>query len=233
MGSCCVANSTLIGENFIRDILNDESLKLRNFSYMELLNEIVSKRVEQEIPKQHVKQYLLPEFYNEDKSDANEVYINSIFNYIIEHLEEKNNMYLVLLYFYPFINHENEEKHDKFFSTIRFITQSHKLEISRENVRQWLFQYISFCSWGITYAIRIKMPPSDDLNNSIKMLLKGPYSEDQLNSFLDKLMSSLNDGIPTRTINLKMFKKMFEKYDISNIENVRDFLLEEKTEKTD
>ena len=77
------------------------------------------------------------------------------------------------------------------------------------------------------------MPPSDDLNNSIKMLLKGPYSEDQLNSFLDKLMSSLNDGIPTRTINLKMFKKMFEKYDISNIENVRDFLLEEKTEKTD
>ena len=81
MGSCCVANSTLIGENFIRDILNDESLKLRNFSYMELLNEIVSKRVEQEIPKEHVKQFLLPEFYNEDKSDANEVYINSIFNY--------------------------------------------------------------------------------------------------------------------------------------------------------
>ena len=76
MGSCCVAHSTLIGENFIRDILNDESLKLRNFSYMELLNEIVSKRVEQEIPKEHVKQFLLPEFYNEGKSDANVVYIN-------------------------------------------------------------------------------------------------------------------------------------------------------------
>ena len=180
MGSCCVSNSTLIGENFIRDILSDESLKLRKFTYMELLNEIVSKRVEQEIPKEHVKQFLFPEFYDENVSQSKDLYINSIFNLILNNLEEKNNMYLVLLYFYPFIKHENEEKHDKFFNTIRFITQSHKLEISRENVRQWLFQYISFCSWGITYAIRVKMPPADDLNNSIKLLLKGPFSEDKL-----------------------------------------------------
>lgn len=175
MGSCCVADSSLIGEQFIRDILSDEAFKLRNYTYMELLNEIVSKRVEQEIPKEHVKQYLFPEFYDADKSrfDSNDVYINSIFSYILDHLEEKNNMYLVLLYFYPFIKHEEEKKHEIFFNTIRFITQSHKLEINREQVRQWIFQYISFCSWGITYAIRIKMPPSDDMNKSIKSLLKG------------------------------------------------------------
>ena len=227
MGSCCVSNSTLIGENFIREILSDESLKLRNFSYMELLNEIVSKRVEQEIPKEHVKQFLFPEFFDSEKSDLNAVYINSIFDYILEHLEEKNNMYLVLIYFYPFIKHSEEKKQESFFNTIRFITHSKK-EISRTDVRQWLFQYISFCSWGITYAIRKKMPPSDDLNNSIKLLLKGPYSEDILNNFLDKLMNALTDGIPEETINLAMFNKMFEKYDISRIENVRDFLLEEK-----
>jgi hypothetical protein len=228
MGSCCVSNSTLIGEQFIRDILSDESFKLRKYTYMELLNEIVSKRVEQEIPKEHVKQFLFPEFYDGDKSDSNEIYINSIFNYIMEHLEEKNNMYLVLLYFYPFINHEKEDKADKFFSIIRFITQSHKLEISRENVRQWLFQYISFCTWGVTYAIRIKMPPADDLNNSIKLLLKGPYSEDKLNNFLDKMMNTLTNRIPEEVIKLDMFKKLFEKYDLSNIENIRDFLLAEK-----
>lgn len=231
MGSCCVSNSTLIGEQFIRDILSDESFKLRKYTYMELLNEIVSKRVEQEIPKEHVKQFLFPEFFDGDKSDSNEIYINSIFNYIMEHLEEKNNMYLVLLYFYPFINHEKEDKADKFFSIIRFITQSHKLEISRENVRQWLFQYISFCTWGVTYAIRIKMPPADDLNNSIKLLLKGPYSEDKLNNFLDKMMNTLTNRIPEEVIKLDMFKKLFEKYDLSNIENVRDFLLAEKENK--
>ena len=230
MGSCCVSNSSMLGEQFIREILSDESLKLRNYSYMELLNEIVSKRVEQEIPNEHVKQFLFPEFYDANKSqyNSNDVYINSIFNYILEHLEEKNNMYLVLIFFYPFIKHDDEKKCEQLFNTIRFITQSHKLEISRENVRQWLFQYISFCTWGITYAVRIKMPPSDDLNKSIKMLLSGTYSEDNLNDFLDKLMNAMSDGVPEENINLDMFKKMFEKYDISNIENIRDFLLEEK-----
>ena len=230
MGSCCVSNSSMLGEQFIREILSDESLKIRNYSYMELLNEIVSKRVEQEIPKEHVKQFLFPEFYDANKSqyNSNDVYINSIFNYILEHLEEKNNMYLVLIFFYPFIKHDDEKKCEQLFNTIRFITQSHKLEISRENVRQWLFQYISFCTWGITYAVRIKMPPSDDLNKSIKMLSSGTYSEDNLNDFLDKLMNAMSDGVPEENINLDMFKKMFEKYDISNIENIRDFLLEEK-----
>ena len=228
MGSCCVSNSTLIGENFIRDILNDESLKLRKFTYMELLNEIVSKRVEQEIPKEHIKQFLIPEFYDSNKTVSNDVYIQSIFNYILEHLEERNNMYLVLIYFYPFIRHEQEKTHENFFNIIRFITQSHRLEVSRENVRKWLFNYISFCSWGITYAIRKKLPPSDDLNNSFDLLLNGPYSENKLNDLLGKMMNALTDGLEEDIITLKMFEKMFKKYDISSVENVRDFLLNEK-----
>ena len=229
MGSCCVSDSSLLGEQFIREILSDESFKLRNYTYMELLNEIVSKRVEQEIPKEHVKQFLFPQFYDADKSqyNSNDVYINSIFNYILEHLEEKNNMYLVLLYFFPFVKHEEDKKCENFFNTIRFISQSPKMEINREQVRQWIFQYISFCSWGITYAVRIKMPPSDDLNKSIKALLKGAYSEDNLNDFLDQLVNSLTDGVLEETIDLDMFKRMFEKYDISSIEKVRDFLLDE------
>ena len=202
MGSCCVSDSSLLGEQFIREILSDESFKLRNYTYMELLNEIVSKRVEQEIPKEHVKQFLFPQFYDADKSqyNSNDVYINSIFNYILEHLEEKNNMYLVLLYFFPFVKHEEDKKCENFFNTIRFISQSPKMEINREQVRQWVFQYISFCSWGITYSIRIKMPPSDDLNKSIKSLLKGAYSEDKLNDFLDKLVNTLTDGVLEETI---------------------------------
>lgn len=228
MGSCCNSNRNLIAEQFVRDILKDESLKLRKYSYMELLNEIVSKRVEQEIPKEHIKQFLIPEFFDADKTESNEVYINSIFNYILEQLGERNNMYLVLIYFYPFITHDQEKSPEFFFNTIRFITQSHRLEISRENVRKWLFNYILFCSWGITYAIRNKLPPSDDLNNSFTALLDGPYSENNLNKFLDRLMIALTGGKSEEIIELNMFKDMFQKYDISTIENVRDFLLEEK-----
>ena len=227
MGSCCASNSNLLAEQFIRDILKDESLKIRNYTYMELLNEIVSKRVEQEIPKEHIKQFLIPEFYDSDKTESNDVYINSIFNYILENLEERNNMYLVLLFFYPFIKHEEEKTYENLFNTIRFITQSHRQEVSRENVRKWLFNYISFCSWGITYAIRLNLPPSDDLNNSFSSLLNGPYSENNLNKLLDNLLNVLTGGQAEEIIDLEMFKRMFEQYDISTIENVRDFLLTE------
>ena len=225
MGSCCASNSNLIAEQFVRDILKDESLKVRNYNYMELLNEIVSKRVEQEIPKEHIKQFLIPEFYDCNKTEINDIYINAIFNYILENLEEKNNMYLVLLYFYPFIKHEEEKTYENFFKNIRFITQSHRQEISRENVRKWLFNYISFCSWGITYAIKSKLPPSDDLNNSFSSLLNGPYSENNLNNLLETLMNVLTGGKGEEIIDLDMFKRMFGQYDISTIENVRDFLL--------
>ena len=225
MGSCCNSNTTLLAEHFIRDVLKDESLKIRNYSYMELLNEIVSKRVEQEIPKEHIIHFLIPEFYDSNKTDTNDIYINSIFNYILGQLEERNNMYLVLLYFYPFIKHEQEKTYENFFNTIRFITHSHRSEISRENVRNWIFNYISFCSLGITNAISQTLPTSDDLHNSFDSLIKGPYSEDNLNKLLDTLMSSLTGGQAEEIINLEMFRRMFEEYDISTIENVRDFLL--------
>ena len=228
MGSCCTTNRSLIGEQFVRDILKDKSLLIRNYIYNELLNEVVSKRVEQEIPKGHVKQFLLPEFYDEKKTESNDVYIESIFNYIIEHLEEKNNMYKVLLYFYPFIKHDQEKVPENFFNCIRFITQSLRMGISRDNVRNWLFNYISFCSWGITYAIKIKLPPGNEMNNSFIYLLNGPYSEDNLNNFLDKLMKSLIEDKSAQIITLDMFKDMFKKYDISTIENIRDYLLAEK-----
>ena len=75
---------------------------------MELLNEIVSKRVDQEIPKEHIKQFLILEFYDSNKTESNGAYIESIFNYILERLEERSNMYLVLIYFYPFIKNEQD-----------------------------------------------------------------------------------------------------------------------------
>ena len=62
---------------------------------------------------------------------------------------------------------------------------------------------------------------------SIKSLLKGAYSEDKLNDFLEKLINALTDGVLEESIDLSMFKRMFEKYDISSVEKIRDFLLAE------
>ena len=125
----------------------------------------------------------------------------------------------------PFIKHEGEKVYENFFNTIRFITQSHRQEINKECVKKILFTYISFCSWGISFAVRTSMTNSDDLINSFSSLLNGPYSENNLNKFLETLMNSQTGGQDEEIINLDMFKKMFDHYDISTVENVRDFLL--------
>ena len=105
-------------------------------------------------------------------------------------------------------------------------------EVSGENMRKWLFNYISFCSWRITYAIRLNLSPSDDLNNSFSTLLSGLYSENNLYKLFDNLMNIFTGCQEEKIIDLDMFKRMLEQYDILTIENLRDFLLTEN-EKND
>ena len=228
MGSCCVIDSNLLAEQLIRTVLKDESLTIRKYNYSELFNEIISKGVEKEISKEHLKEFLMPLFFDSKKTLSNDIYIESIFNYILDHLEENDNMYIVLLYFYPFIKHDGEKIENNFFNIIRFLTQTPGLEISREKVRKCLFDYILFCSWGITNAIRIKLPPSDDLNISFISLIKGTYAEDKIYGFLERLMKELTMDKSEKLITLEMFQNMFKKYDISEVEKVRDYLLTEE-----
>ena len=228
MGSCCVIDSNLLAEQLIRTVLKDESLTIRKYNYSELFNEIISKGVEKEIPKENLREFLMPLFFDSKKTLSNDIYIESIFNCILDHLEETDSIYIVLLYFYPFIKHDEEEIENNFFNIIRFITQTARLELPRENVRKCLFNYILFCSWEITNAIRIKLPPIDDLNISFISLLKGNYAEDKIYGFLERLMKELTGDNSEKLITLEMFQKMFKKYDISEIEKVRDYLLTEE-----
>jgi len=228
MGSCCIIDSNLIAEQLIRNVLKDESLTIRNYNYTELFNEIVRKEIKQDISKEHLKRILMPLFFDTNKAQSNDIYIESIFNYILDHLEEEDNIYTILLYFYSFIKHDEEEIETNFFNIIRFITQSPRLEIPREKVRKCLFNYILFCTWGITNAIRIKLPPSDDLNISFISLIKDTYAENKIYGFLERLMKELTGDKSEKLITLEMVQNMFKKYDISEVENVRDYLLTEE-----
>ena len=227
MGACCASNVNLIGEQFVRDMLQTESLTLRNMDYMDLLNEIVSKRVEQEIPKNHIKDYIIPDIYDPAKNMSNDIYIESIFSYILSQLNEKNNMYIVLLYFYPFIKHEKEKTYDNFFNCLRYVTQSLVNQINQNDVFIWLLKYISFCSNGVTSAISSKIQTSDDVSVSLKELIKGPFSETNVVKFVKKLMNVMTEGNKSDLITCEMFKKLFNEYDISTMENVRDYVLQE------
>lgn len=227
MGACCTSNVNLIGEQFIRDILQTESLNLRSMDYMDLLNEIVSKRVEQEIPKNHIKEYIIPDVYDPAKNMSNDIYVQPIFTYILSQLNEKSNMYIVLLYFYPFIKHDKEKTYDNFFNCLRYVTQSLLLQIDQNDVFTWLLKYISFCTYGVTSAVNSVIQTSDDVSISLNEIIKGPFSENNIVKFVKKLMNVMTEGNKGDLITCEMFKKLFNEYDISTIENVRDFVLQE------
>ena len=61
MGANCCGNSyNIIGEEFVKRVLKDESLKLKTYDYIRLLNSVADIRVQQEIFKVHIDEYLIP-----------------------------------------------------------------------------------------------------------------------------------------------------------------------------
>ena len=121
MGQCCSNQHHVLGEEFVSHLLQNPSLKLRFFTYNKLLNEIVSKRVQQEIKKKHIDELLIPQFYDTTSKDNTAIYYKNIFDYILTQLQEVNNMYIVILYFYPFINHEGEKCEETMYGIFQYI----------------------------------------------------------------------------------------------------------------
>ena len=196
--------------------------------YLDLLNEIVSKRVEQEIPKSHVKDYIIPDIYDPTKNISNDLYLESILLTILSKLEENNNIYVVLLYLYPFIRHDKEKTYDNFFHCFRYITQSLLMEVKKNDVYVWLKKYITFCTKDITNAVYMKVPPTDDISNSLSELIRNVYTENNINKFVNKLVNVMTEEKNNvNLITVDMFKKLFNEYDISIVENIRDYILQE------
>lgn len=226
MGSCCTTGVNMAGENFVRELLKNESLTFRSYDYMELLNAIVTKRVEQEIPVKHIREYLIPEIYDEDQAKSNDIYFKSIFEHIISHLETNSNMYIVLFYFYPFINHKKEITYENLFNCLRFMTKSTEQKIQTEKVVEWLKKYIYFCTNGINEAVLKNLPPGDDITNSLESLNSRVYNKENIDIFVNELKNILTKSDSNKKfVTDEDFKSMLNNYDISGIEEVRDYLL--------
>ena len=225
MGSCCVNENKYKGEDFVKLLLIAPNLKLRKINYTDLLNKIFDTRVEQLIPKKHIIQYVIPEFYEQNGNDINNKFTQSIFDTIINKLEDNNNMYIVLLYFYPFINHTGEKSYQNFFKCVKFIVKTNKNEIPKEEIQKVLKKYITFCTRDITSAIYSKCNDSDKIKGSMFNLLNQVFTENNINIFLAKLMSLLTDNDKNQNIKVEDFQKLFQEYDIASIEKVRSYLL--------
>jgi hypothetical protein len=216
MGTNCCGNSyNVIGEEFVKKVLKDESLKLKNYDYIRLLNSIADIRVQQEIFKVHIDEYLIPSYYKENANSEFQLYVKSIFDYIMSQLKEKNNMYIVLMYFYVFINHENEKVNENLFSIFRYIAQI----LTVEDLKFWLTKYITFCTKGITFTIWQKCNDTS-ISQTLDELNTNVYSEQNIKKLVSHLLRNVEKEGEKSVVKLEQFQEMCKNYDLSSYEGI-------------
>jgi hypothetical protein len=216
MGTNCCGNSyNVIGEEFVKKVLKDESLKLKNYDYIRLLNSIADIRVQQEIFKVHIDEYLIPSYYKENENSEFQIYVKSIFDYIMSQLKEKNNMYIVLMYFYVFINHENEKVDENLFSIFRYIAQI----LTVEDLKFWLTKYITFCTKGITFTIWQKCNDTS-ISQTLDELNTNVYSEQNIKKLVSHLLRNVEKEGEKSVVKLEQFQEMCKNYDLSSYEGI-------------
>ena len=224
MGVCCSSDINIQGEDFVVKIIQDQTLKLNEYDYNRLLNHIGSKRTQLEIYKIHIEEFLIPEFYNKDAIDPNTKYLNSIFNYILTQFDEKNNMYAVLLMFYPFINHTDEIIED----TLYTLCQNISGKITIMDLETILTKHITIFTQGLTNAVR-NVCDNQEINYYLDDLITNVYTDNKIknlvNTMLIKMIRNTKENYSKIIVTKEQFKEMIKKYDISSIKSIRSLLM--------
>ena len=222
MGGCCSFNKNREAEDFVITQIKSPILKLNEYDYNKLLNEIVSKRVQQEIYKEHIEEYLLEEFYNTSSPKNEKKYQKAILEHLISLLDKKNNMYVVMLIFYPFINHNNEKCDEVLYSMFNYVTG----RLTIEEFEIWLKKYFSWFTYEITKAV---LNVCDELNikNGLEELNISFYNDDAIKSVVDKMLSQYkeNSQNPAKDlISKEQFKNIYQNYPFASVEQIRNLV---------
>ena len=222
MGACCSNNSSMQAEEFVLNQIKNPSLKLQEFDYNRLLNEIVSKRVQQEIYKEHIIEYLLEEFYNMNLPNEEKKYSKAILEQLIEHLNSKNNMYVVMLTFYPLINHEKENCDETLYSIFNYITG----RLTIEEFENWLIRYFTWNTYDINIAI-LKVCDDLKIKNNLEELNISFYNDESIRSTVDKILNDYkkNSKAPEKDLISKdQFKEIYKNNPFSTVEQIRNLV---------
>jgi hypothetical protein len=222
MGVCCSFNKNSEAEDFVITQIKSEVLKLNEFDYNKLLNEIVSKRVQQEIYKEHIEEYLLEEFYNTSLPENEIKYQKAILEHLISLLNKKNNMYVVMLIFYPFINHTNENCDENLYSMFNYAAG----RLTIEELEIWLKKYFNWFTFEITKAV-LNVCDDPIIKNGLEELNISFYNGDAIKNIVDKMLSEYkkNSQNPGKDlISKEQFKSIYQANPFASVEQIRNLV---------
>lgn len=225
MGQCCGGSYESRAEDFVNHILIDPSFKLNSYNYNDLLNALADIRSQHngDLVSKSELEKLLKQFYTKSIHNYQIYYINILKDIMFQLESPKTSMYKFIFYLFPFISHKNEENDETMYYLFKYLLKNITVDLFAE----WLNKYLLFCTNGVNHSIWEKcedheMASSlDDLNNNI-------YTRDNIKRACQKIIAYISrlGAEGHQEITLEIFKKLFEKWDLSSFQVVRELVRE-------
>lgn len=223
MGQCCASPYSLNGEEFIDNLIHQKGFKLASYDYNRLLNEIASIRTEQLIVKKHLEKRINNKFYDNSIPQGDLKYIQAILDHILTQLKPKNNIYEVVILFYPFIDHSGEKVNEKLYSTFKYMTGG---EITINQLEGLLWKYINFASVGLTKAL-LQVSNLHDLAKAFSFTYSEIFTEDAINDLVKEIIETAQKvagNCSSSIVPLEAFAAITKKWDLSSVVEIRKLL---------
>ncbi len=225
MGQCCEGINLFNAEEYICSIFKDDNLKLINYNYNRLLNFIVKYRIKQEIRKKEIISEIIPKLFNNNEDNHYLKYHKAFFNEIVSELDDNNNYYNVILYFYPFINHENENIEKTLSELLKFICPN----LTKYMLVNILEKYITFYTFTLT-----KIVFENENENKMKEELEGLckiYSKDNIKKYVNLIIEPIKRKFGNNEIvPLKDCIELFIPYQLGSFQKSRLLILNQAIE---
>lgn len=220
MGSCG-GRKLDEGEQFLRDAI--KRMEMSTMTYAGLLKSLRLLAKDDLITKQCASDILEPLFEDHDKNDK--VYKKAqrkLYDYVMTSLHEKTNIYQVIFYIYPFLNHRGEERIVKIYEIFNHINRQ---EMNYHKLSAWFKKYIELCTDIANNHIYYEMEPGkakDELSKLISEVYTSDHINTKLNYYMEGLRADKNDN---SHITEEEFVKHFRNFDFSSFEDIRDRFL--------
>ena len=216
MGQCCEGINLFNAEEYICSIFKDDNLKLINYNYNRLLNFIVKYRIKQEIRKKEIISEIIPKLFNNNEDNHYLKYHKAFFNEIVSELDDNNNYYNVILYFYPFINHENENIEKTLSELLKFICPN----LTKYNLINRIEKYISFYTIKLTKIV-FENEDENYMKESLEELSK-IYSTDNIKKYVNSIIEPIKKKYGNNEIiSLKDIMELFLPFHLGNFQTSR------------
>lgn len=220
MGNCCGRRYDE-GEEFVRSTIT--RMELATATFEGLLKTLNLHAKDGFVSKKYASDVLEPLFVDHDKKETTYARAQrKLYDYVMHSLKDNTNVYEVLFYVYPFINHRGEERVVKLFELFNHINGE---QLTHQKLALWFKKYLEYVTDVINNQIYYELE-SGKAKNELSELIAKVYTSAHISTKFNFYMEGLRaDVLDHSLITRDEFVRHFRNYDLSRFEDVRDRFL--------